>query len=915
MIGALVQGKPDRWGNVLHKLCNADLEKIRHQFPDYPYPDLLKAIQVSIEALEADVQKRYLDFAVFPEDTPIPETVLQTFWEPEGLDEFDTQDVVDLLVERSLARRDDRGCLTLHDLQYDYVRKQAGDLQALHNRLVNSYSLYCSNGWHTGPNDGYFFENLTYHLHESGRKEELYKLLTKSPDWMWAKYIACRGDTAYVADLELAIEDFSKSLKLNQLLTLIQLYTARQVINNKVANYNNDDLTTLVWLDREAEALSHTRLRSDAKDKFDGLLTIHNELEAKGKNPYLLNEAWETIQDIEDQTIRLEALSDLIIIMPEVKTLVLEAETLSAQISEILKKDLGDGYRVFRLVELQSKLATALVHAGYEQQAELMFTDAEEMARNIQSDWQKARAFKALVVALAETKNFNAAEKVTRLLNRDWDKTEALSRLAEILHKNGFPEDANTALTEAINTASLLNGSHRAEIALIELVEALAKVGNFQQSEEIIWTIKDDLLRAEALVTLVRGLTKYSQFDKAEEVAKSIIEAEERKHSLSLLASVLARTGNKEKANLIFIESEQVTRTLKTTWHWNSAVAGLVEILAQGRYFGAARKLILDIEEDIDEQQSRALKAIAIALIADGKLKEAEEIMATIKSRIDWSYALLNLAKALAKSGYDEDANKSFANAIEAARKVDIYKYGVDVLSDLALAYWEIGNHVIADNLLREVEELLDNTNFGLEQKWEQVSGLSILGTRLFQTENTAKAKTVFEEAKKIAFAIEHWQEKSLALRDLIIGLIEAGYFNEAINLAPMIEETESKVIVLRYLVNKLSQNGHHTEAEQLVQSIKNNGYLLSKNLSEEEIAEISAAMVEVGYFTEGLKILGLQPIDFFLSTLTEWVSAFEKVESGLSLSVLREAIRISGWVRLDWQEIYDIFPKSTNIN
>ena len=53
--------------------------------------------------------------------------MLQTFWEPQGLDEFDTQDVVNVLVERSLARRDDKGCLTLHDLQYDYVRKRLGE--------------------------------------------------------------------------------------------------------------------------------------------------------------------------------------------------------------------------------------------------------------------------------------------------------------------------------------------------------------------------------------------------------------------------------------------------------------------------------------------------------------------------------------------------------------------------------------------------------------------------------------------------------------------------------------------------------------------------------------------------------------------------------------------------------------------
>ncbi|MBD1905521.1 NB-ARC domain-containing protein [Funiculus sociatus GB2-A5] len=210
MIGAMVRAKPNRWGNVLHKLRNADLEKIRHQFPDYPYPDLLKAIQVSVEALEPDTQKRYLDFAVFPEDTPIPEAVLQTFWEPEGLDEYDTQDVLDLLVERSLASRDDKGKLSLHDLQFDYVRKQTSDLSALHNRFLSAYAAHCSNGWHTGSNDGYFFEYLAYHMTKAERKEELRKLLLDFK-WLQAK-LEATDVYSLIADFDLLPDDASLRL-------------------------------------------------------------------------------------------------------------------------------------------------------------------------------------------------------------------------------------------------------------------------------------------------------------------------------------------------------------------------------------------------------------------------------------------------------------------------------------------------------------------------------------------------------------------------------------------------------------------------------------------------------------------------------------------------------------------------------
>ncbi|MBW4448809.1 MAG: hypothetical protein KME38_18590 [Spirirestis rafaelensis WJT71-NPBG6] len=249
MVGAMMQGKPtNRWQNVLEKLRNADLEKISQQFPDYPYPNLFKAIQVSVEALEAEERERYLDFAVFAEDTPIPEAVLQTFWEPLGLDEFDTEDVIDKLVSKSLALRDEKGNLSLHDLQLDYVRKQVtsenptpnpspqagrgkdatlnpsslagrggeagvgfiGGLGLLHNRLLNAYTEKYASGWHSLENDGYIFLSLAHHLIQAGRPTELQQLLLDFR-WLQAK-LENSNINELIADYNLLPEDANLQL-------------------------------------------------------------------------------------------------------------------------------------------------------------------------------------------------------------------------------------------------------------------------------------------------------------------------------------------------------------------------------------------------------------------------------------------------------------------------------------------------------------------------------------------------------------------------------------------------------------------------------------------------------------------------------------------------------------------------------
>jgi len=50
MVGAQLRGKPDRW----------------RIFPEYSRPDLLRAIDVSMEALDDDLRGLNLDFPLFP---------------------------------------------------------------------------------------------------------------------------------------------------------------------------------------------------------------------------------------------------------------------------------------------------------------------------------------------------------------------------------------------------------------------------------------------------------------------------------------------------------------------------------------------------------------------------------------------------------------------------------------------------------------------------------------------------------------------------------------------------------------------------------------------------------------------------------------------------------------------------------
>jgi WD40 repeat protein len=198
---ALARGRTDPWEHILHRLLSADLDKIKAEFPDYPYPNLLRAIEVSVESLEQEEQKRYLELAVFSEDTEVPEAALQLLW---GLDEYDTRDLADHLADRSLAWFNS-GRLGLHDLQHDFAVKRVVDLLALHRKLLDAYEKECPNGWHTGPNDGYFLQHLTNHLLHSGRKKDLKELAL---DFRWLEVRLEKTEiTSLISDFDLLPDD------------------------------------------------------------------------------------------------------------------------------------------------------------------------------------------------------------------------------------------------------------------------------------------------------------------------------------------------------------------------------------------------------------------------------------------------------------------------------------------------------------------------------------------------------------------------------------------------------------------------------------------------------------------------------------------------------------------------------------
>jgi WD40 repeat protein len=201
-VGSQIRRGRFNWGSALAALRRADLKHMRAILPEYDHDSLLAALEASIGALSESEAAAFRDLAVFPEDIDIPQAALEVLWELYGFSQEDAADLAQSLVDASLLTRVDQQRYRLHDLYYDYLRATAGDPSGIHRRLVNSYRSRCTGIWHSGPDDGYFFQRFPYHLMKADRREELTTLLLEF-GWLQAKLDATDVN-ALLGDFELA---------------------------------------------------------------------------------------------------------------------------------------------------------------------------------------------------------------------------------------------------------------------------------------------------------------------------------------------------------------------------------------------------------------------------------------------------------------------------------------------------------------------------------------------------------------------------------------------------------------------------------------------------------------------------------------------------------------------------------------
>ncbi|MFH7025535.1 MAG: NB-ARC domain-containing protein [Heteroscytonema crispum UTEX LB 1556] len=206
--GAMVRDGTS-WEDLLEALREADLE-----FFEHPHGSILKSIKISIDALLPNEAQHYLELAVFPEDTAVPEsTIVQLWTRSNQLSDRNARKLLTTLARKALLRTTGEAPqrkVELHDLQYDYLQNAVSNLSELHTQFLDAYTEKYPNGWHSLENDGYIFQNLAHHLIQAGRRTELQQLLFDFR-WLQAK-LENSNINELIADYNLLPEDVNLQL-------------------------------------------------------------------------------------------------------------------------------------------------------------------------------------------------------------------------------------------------------------------------------------------------------------------------------------------------------------------------------------------------------------------------------------------------------------------------------------------------------------------------------------------------------------------------------------------------------------------------------------------------------------------------------------------------------------------------------
>ena len=714
------------------------------------------SLELSLKSLPESDRQRYVRLGVFERKGLFPASAAATLWACNALEAQEL--LIDLAGQALLSRRETESGIRFgfHDLIYDFILEQLGSAGVLrtHETLLERYRRGHAN-WPAVPDDGYFLDNLSYHLIGANRGNELVQLLISSPDWMNAKVAALGSDSSLALDVDRAL-----GLDLDQA-QLVGLYAVKQAVRERLGWLTDTDLGTLVWQGRVAAALSQARMRPNPETRCGSLVAVYKELRASGDaRPELLDEAAAVARQIGEGAARAAALQTVgtlyfsvddsrwFPVLEEARGAADSAEMESARCLALLNlavlvrrvnrdwsnETLDAAAAVAIRVPSNDKdrdallaTATAYARAGRPEDALQVLKatkpnfDPDDIADFLVDCWRAGRLSASL------------AQPVSALLG-NWDeqaRTTHTQQLSLFIRALTGDHEAYDVMLKAKDTASAL-ADYRLEAYISKLARCLAaahaEAGDFEGARRELENIGYLSHRADALEDLVQAASKagYSR------IAEIVLEEAQR--------------GLSDYPSLGHLDySIRVWRLLFRVGRPEEALA-LVRLLKYDPAVGRALPGLLPELDRVDAGNRRPL------------LEEADRIAHEIRDEGWRAEALRALALAFAKAR-DERADSISKEVWAVSSRGPRYEI------ERAPVRMRVADIFAVDGFVGSCRRII--SSLGAES---HVDGLCRLAWYLFDRDDERYSE-VLEEAQEVASTITRDKDRVEALI-MLVGLL-----------------------------------------------------------------------------------------------------------------------------------------------
>lgn len=211
---------------------------------------------------------RYLRLAPFAEDTPIPISVLERYWDSRYL--FQINRSVKRLLDHSLIERVDSSGIRLHTAAHTYLRHRCADqLATMHARLLDAFRKDLIDGrqsWYSLPlSNVYLWANLATHLSHAHLGDELVRTTTD------LRYVVTKTLLCGPGPVEADLQEAQRHNRADE--RLLALQTLLRGIGHQLTGFS-----------RSADIAATLKSRLE---RIEGLLPCVAELQSMLEPPYL----------------------------------------------------------------------------------------------------------------------------------------------------------------------------------------------------------------------------------------------------------------------------------------------------------------------------------------------------------------------------------------------------------------------------------------------------------------------------------------------------------------------------------------------------------------------------------------------------------------------------------------------------